>query len=266
MLEISNERIYGLEESIVASGYPMLSKSYTNGEFEDKSTDINSIIFFDGGSETDLTWADKRIKTAKNLGNTPLGEGHSNYLKGIVVQFDVRYPVYWTPQFQRYNFADIVSSMSSMHRITKMNLDESFNEYVLAQVKDEIISLINIYNVALSQGIKKIWKKTLIDKKYNRTSRIYFSIEKQKKILEEIDEEKLMFGEKDEEISIEDLYMHIISSCPQGIEKTMRVSTNYLQLKTIYLQRKNHKLKDWKVFCDWCLTLPYFKELCLGDK
>ncbi len=262
MLEISNERIYGLEESIVASGYPMLSKSYTNGEFEDKSTDINSIIFFDGGSETDLTWADKRIKTAKNLGNTPLGEGHSNYLKGIVVQFDVRYPVYWTPQFQRYNFADIVSSMSSMHRITKMNLDESMNEYVLPQIIDDLKEMIKLYNKALSKGQSNIFKQTIFIS--NLIQKTYFFLSKDELITKNqiLKEEQL----KVEEISIEDLYMTIISNCPQGLEKTMRVSTNYLQLKTIYLQRKNHKLKDWKVFCDWCLTLPYFKELCLGDK
>ena len=263
MLKISNERIYGLEESIVASGYPMLSKSYTNGEFEDKSTDINSIIFFDGGSETDLTWADKRIKTAKNLGNTPLGEGHSNYLKGIVVQFDVRYPVYWTPQFQRYNFADIVSSMSSMHRITKMDLDESFNEFVIPEMKWKLQGMIDVYNEALSKGQKTVIKQTLkdVDFKTNPDGVVFYTDKE-----EALNTKGVLIEITNEEISIEDLYMYIISNCPQGLEKTMRVSTNYLQLKTIYLQRKNHKLKDWKVFCDWCLTLPYFKELCLGDK
>ena len=40
------------------------------------------------------------------------------------------------------------------------------------------------------------------------------------------------------------------------------VQCSYLQLKTIYFQRRNHKLKeDWVTFCDWCETLPMFKEL-----
>ena len=40
-----------------------------------------------------------------------------------------------------------------------------------------------------------------------------------------------------------------------------RVSTNYLQLKTIYKQRKNHKLKeDWGAICTMIEELPY-KEL-----
>lgn len=47
-----------------------------------------------------------------------------------------------------------------------------------------------------------------------------------------------------------------------GFEMWMTISTNYLQLKTIYSQRKNHKLKeDWGAFCKWCEELPMFLEL-----
>lgn len=257
MLKISNVRVYGLEESIVASGYPMLSKPYTDGEFEDKAADINSILFFDGGSEADLTWAEKRIKTAKHLGSVPSGTGHDNFLRGIIVQYDVKYPVYWTPQFQRYSgYNNIVSSQSAMHRLTKMNLDESFNEYVLPQVRDKIMELIEIYNEALSKGLKTVWKMSVRDIADNYLLREYISIEKDYNSVS--DEFHII---KHEEISIEDLYMYIISNCPQGLEKTMRISTNYLQLKTMYLQRKNHKLYDWHEFCKWVETLPYFKEL-----
>jgi hypothetical protein len=42
--------------------------------------------------------------------------------------------------------------------------------------------------------------------------------------------------------------------------------TNYQQLKTMYIQRHNHKLKEWHVFCDWCVSLPHFLELTGADK
>ena len=59
-------------------------------------------------------------------------------------------------------------------------------------------------------------------------------------------------------------YMMILSNLPMGYELTMRISTNYLQLKTIYFQRKNHKLKeDWGAFIEWVESLPRFKELIL---
>lgn len=45
-------------------------------------------------------------------------------------------------------------------------------------------------------------------------------------------------------------------SCPSGLELTAQISTNYLALKTIFFQRKNHKLKEWRDFCDFIRSLP----------
>ena len=62
-------------------------------------------------------------------------------------------------------------------------------------------------------------------------------------------------------------FMLLVSNCPQGIEHFMRISTNYLQLKTIVRQRANHKLKeDWGNFIDFVRTLPYAKELIFGEE
>ena len=56
-------------------------------------------------------------------------------------------------------------------------------------------------------------------------------------------------------------WMVVISNCPLGLELTMRCTTNYLQLRTIYHQRKHHKLKeDWGAYCTWIESLPYSKE------
>lgn len=53
-------------------------------------------------------------------------------------------------------------------------------------------------------------------------------------------------------------------NCPMGVCLTARVSTNYMQLKTIYAQRKNHKLPEWQEFCKWIKTLPY-AEMITND-
>jgi hypothetical protein len=61
-------------------------------------------------------------------------------------------------------------------------------------------------------------------------------------------------------------FMLIISNCPMGAELFVRVSTNYKQLQTMYHQRKHHKLKeDWGEFCKWVESLPYAKELIIGE-
>ena len=62
-------------------------------------------------------------------------------------------------------------------------------------------------------------------------------------------------------------FQKVIHNCPEGIELTRRIETNYLQLKTMYAQRKNHKMfawsKDFKKLID---SLPYFYEFTGIDK
>lgn len=239
MLKVFNHKVYGMNESLRASGYPMRADNI--GEWSDE----------------DLVLLPEDIKRAGKLGNVPTGTGHDNFLKGIVVQFDVTYPVYWTPQFQRYNFADIVSSTSAMHRLHKLDLDESMNKYVLLSVKTILKSLIEAYNHGLTKKAKEI---ILIHPIGGDIVLDYFC-----------DDDETPYFNKEthitERLSMYELYMRILSNCPQGLMKTMRVSTNYLQLKTIYLQRRHHKLKeDWGNFCDWCETLPNFEEWCLNKK
>lgn len=55
-------------------------------------------------------------------------------------------------------------------------------------------------------------------------------------------------------------------NCPMGLELTARVTTNYLQLRTIWVQRRNHKLQEWRDFCKWIENLPLAKELITIEK
>jgi hypothetical protein len=202
MLRISNVQTYGLEESIIASGYPKRVDLPIDMDIEKVSTLENEF--------NNISKDSAHFKRVEKLGASPSNSGHGNYLTGIVVQFDVTYPAYWSMQFQRYHFIQIISSQSKMHKLAEMDYDEYFNEYVNMETKDNIKYLKNKYN----------------------SNPTY------------------------------DNYMTLLSNCPMGLEMTMRISTNYMQLKTIYQQRKNHKLKeDWGAFCEFVLSLPYFKEL-----
>lgn len=58
-------------------------------------------------------------------------------------------------------------------------------------------------------------------------------------------------------------YLKLLYSTPSGILLTGRVTTNYLQLMNIYQQRHNHRLPEWKQFCQELLELPMFKELLI---
>jgi hypothetical protein len=114
-MKIDNVKIYGLEESIVASGYPLRTNT-------DSMTDlINS---------EDKELSSKHLTRAINLGSTQVGSGHSQYLIGIIVQFDLTFTLKAWIELERYHFIDFVSSQSTMHCINKFDLRSQYNEYV----------------------------------------------------------------------------------------------------------------------------------------
>lgn len=218
MLKITNVKVYDLKESIIASGNAMRTQpvEYTDEEFN-----------------RGLDRMKKLVKACKTTGINC----HDNALTGIRVSFDIQYPQYWTPEFQRYHFVDIVTSSSKMHRLSKMNLNTCCNEYVDKAIIDKLQALKDEYNRVLGDG--------------NITCYNFFD-ERARKIIEYKTREDVLYF----------LFMRLVSNCPLGLELFMRVSTNYKQLQTIYRQRKDHKLKeDWGAFCAMIEELPYFEEL-----
>lgn len=181
---VNNAKVYGLEESIRRAKFPM-------------STDLEKI-------NNDITNGIKALAQSKQ------GEGHDQWLTGIIVQFDLTFTNKAWIEAERYHFLDFVSSQSTMHRITKFNLDNAYNEYV-------------------DERIIKIMKEKV--EQYNSTSE------------NEVDKRK-------------QLYLEILYSNPAGFKITAGMTTNYRQLKTIYHQRKNHRLPEWRKFCQWIETLP----------
>ena len=115
---INNVKVYGLEESIKASKYPM-------------SIDTKKCNY-------DIT------DRVKSLGSVDTGTGHDNFLKGIIVQFDWTFTPKCSVEAERYHFIDFVSSQSTMHRITKFDLDKAYIDHQSYPYGD--IQIINLWN------------------------------------------------------------------------------------------------------------------------
>lgn len=197
-MNIQNAEVFGLERAIRTSGYPMVA-------------DLNNWSYD----------SEKRLASATKLANAPKGSGHDNFLKGIIVQFDMTFSLKAWPEAQRYHWLDFVSSCSTMHRITQMNIAECCNKYV--------------------------WQSTIND--LQQAANEYNSLTTEQKNSPEGKE----------------MYLEILYNIPTGFELTAGMTTNYQQLKTIYAQRRHHRLPDWQMFCDWVETLP-MSYLITGGK
>lgn len=179
---INNVKVEGIDIAVRCSKYPMLA------DVSDCTSDI--------------------IPRTAKLAAASTGSGHDNFLKGIVVWFDLTFTIKAWTEAERYHFFEFISSQSTMHRIGKMDYDKCMIEYVTENTKNELKRL---------------------QKNYNETQ------------------------------NAED-YLALIYNAPVGLQLTAGMVTNYQQLKTMYFQRRNHRLPEWQAFCDWCETLPHFKE------
>ena len=189
---VSNAQVYGLEESIKRAKYPMavdteaLNSEVTNG--------------------------------IKKLAQCAKGTGHDQFLTGIIVQFDLTFTVKAWTEAERYSFLDFISSQSTMHRITKFDLDKAYIDYVDPRMIEIMKEKVAFYN-----GISEDLAATRAE-----------------------------------------AYLKVLYSNPCGMKLTAGMTTNYRQLKTIYAQRKTHRLPEWRAFCDWIETLPMAQELITG--
>lgn len=188
---IESTEVYGLNKAVIASGNAM------------RTVMANNLL--------DPT--DKDLKRAALLGTTGSGEGHDNFLNGIIVQFDLYAPLYMWKQIQRYHFLDFISSQSTMHRLLKFDVATQCVSDTDPVIVRRYQDLVADYNAAPDAAK---WRT-------------------------------------------------LVASLPCGFVLGATMTTNYRQLKTIYLQRRNHKLKEWHDFCAWCETLPLFTTICLGE-
>ena len=196
MKPLSNIKVYDLEESLRASGYPM-------------RVDLENYK----SSDRDLVRAKQLVKASRFNG------AHAQFLSTVVVNFDLTFSNKGWVEAERYKFLTFCSSQSTMHCIAKFDLCKQCNEYVDERIITIVQEYIDLYNSLTAQ-----------------------------------DEETIEFKKN--------LYLKILYNLPSGFQLTARMTTNYRCLLNIYNQRHDHKLPEWREFCNQLLEeLPFFKEL-----
>lgn len=124
MPNVSNVRVYGLDEAIRAAKYP-------------KAVELD-------GLTAELTNGIKACSTC------PTGTGHDQFLTGIIVQFDLTFSQKAWVEAERYHWLDFVSSCSTMHKLQNMDARKQCNRYVDPRAIDVLNEKIAEYNRLLN--------------------------------------------------------------------------------------------------------------------
>ena len=155
------------------------------------------------------------------------GSDHSKFMRMINVTADITAPLYWWKEYDTYKVGTVANSCSTMHKIhaKELTLDDFSHEHLiptgLSQLRRTIADL-NSYREMFIE-----WDEQ------SETIRAAFGNEKKK------------------------AWMQMIQLLPTSYNQKRTVQLNYAVLRNMYHSRKNHKLDEWRAFCEWVETLPY---------
>lgn len=237
MLKIENVEVMGWEAAIRGMRNPMNSWKQSDSGWDESiyhnDKDYITVMSEDfsdyeiGPNDRDLM---KRLRNA--------GTDHRKFMRMITVYVDITAPLYWWKEFDTYKVGTVANSCSTMHKIADkgFTLDDFSCEHLTTQSVECLKNTIDLLNMHRSLYISKTDKK--VDQYTVMSDECYTKYKK-------------------------DIWWQMIQLLPSSYNQRRTVMLNYEVLANMYRSRKNHKLDEWHVLCNWIESLPY-SELITG--
>jgi len=156
------------------------------------------------------------------------GSEHRKFMRQIMVSVDITAPLYWWKEFDTYKVGTTANSTSTMHKLasTPISVDcfETGDADWDLQFADGDKNTVNIFAWTVIDCLERIRLR------YLETKDIRY-------------------------------WKELIRWLPNGWLQTRTVTMNYENLRSMYFQRRGHKLSEWLAFRTWIESLPYADEL-----
>ena len=231
MIEIDKVKVNGFKDA--ARGMRNSFNSWTKGDSD----------YVDGDG---LGIRDVELMKKLSCG----GSSHAKFRRFITVTCDILAPLYWWKEFDTYKVGTVANSCSTMHTITEKEFewsDFSF-EHLGVHAKNTFDYADNkVYLQDITY--QNLW----VDK----TAKV---------LLEGLNQARWMYLKEEDPDVKKQYWWQIIQLLPTSYNQKRTVLLNYEVLSSMYLDRKNHKLDEWRTFCEWIeKDLPYAKGIIFAD-
>ena len=177
------------------------------------------------------------LNLMKRLRNA--GTDHRKFMRMITVYVDITAPLYWWKEFDTYKVGTVANSCSTMHKIhaKEFTLEDFSTEHFITANNDDPMDAYFVGNTRW--GSDDVMNITL----------------------------KVLNGYRNRYLKTKDkkYWWQMIQLLPSSYNQKRTVMMNYEVLANIYRSRINHKLDEWRDFCEWIKTLPY-SEIIIGEK
>lgn len=158
------------------------------------------------------------------------GPVHAKYRRMITVYMDITAPLYWWKEFDTYKVGTVANSCSTMHKIHAKEF--TMEDFSTEHLFDEDSLGVQVYSLdAFRQILESL-----------NTARNAYLTTKDKRY-----------------------WWQMIQLLPSSYNQKRTIMLNYEVLNNIYHSRKNHKLDEWREFCEWIKKLPY-SEIITGEE
>ena len=238
MIKLENTEVMGWEAAIRGMRNPM--NSWNNSDsgyvYADKVT-TEHIIAEDHGDGIPFVIGTNDRDLMKRLRNA--GTDHRKFMRMIAVYVDITAPLYWWKEFDTYKVGTVANSCSTMHKIAdkKFTLDDFSHEHLGVLIPAELNDGEEVF--------QNLW------------------IESLKRTIEDLNIARGFYIHEQNADLKKKYWRQMIQLLPSSYNQRRTVMLNYEVLANMYKSRKNHKLDEWHVLCDWIKTLPY-SELITG--
>lgn len=157
------------------------------------------------------------------------GPVHAKYRRMIVVYADITAPLYWWKEFDTYKVGTVSNSCSTMHKLTHkvFTRDDFSHDKLLSNERVTISGFTSFELLDLTISMLNQYRTLYLmtkDKRY---------------------------------------WWQMIQLLPSSYNQKRTVMLNYEVLVGMYNDRKNHKLDEWHILCEWIHQLPYSEIITL---
>lgn len=155
------------------------------------------------------------------------GPDHRKFLRQIMVSMDITAPLYWWKEFDTYKVGTVANSCSTMHKIheKEFTLDDFGHEHLMNWEHDGELC--------------GSWLDTL------------------EELIRDLNVARNFYLETKDKI----YWWQMIQLLPSSYNQMRTVTLNYEVLLNMYRARRDHKLDEWRKFCETIAELPYFGEV-----
>ena len=168
------------------------------------------------------------------------GPVHAKYRRMIPVYLDITAPLYWWKEFDTYKVGTVCNSCSTMHKIQvkEFTLDDFSWEHIFDATNCPHDGFLH-FDAEGHEDEPIVLFNIIIDALNHYRKRYLETKDKR-------------------------YWWQMIQLLPSSYNQKRTIMLNYEVLVGIYKWRRDHKLDEWHVFCDWIEQLPY-SELITGE-